>query len=659
MKMNFNFSVLLFCFSFLSLNAQSYHQKKQITANYNQHKLQELIQKHQDFFRQEQLKIKQALQNNWPLQICYPNGEEAELYRINEWGLPEYRKTFSINSGISIGADHLYPNGSLELNLEGEGLIAGLWDSGKIRGSHELLSGKVNFKDNASIYKDHPTLVGGIIAGKELLSGDGIQAKGTAYKASLDAYDWTNDIAEMTAAAAEGLLISNHSYGKDMEQLGQTMDVVHLFGAYDKQSSDMDEIVYEAPYYTVVVAAGNDRQKDLNPDSEGYNLLGMELSTAKNNIVVAAVHRVTDYSGPEDVTMTSFSNWGPTNDNRIKPDIAADGVDVYTSAAFYPPLDPEGVASDTTYFSAKGTSMAAPAVTGGLLLLQELSSDLNQQQFLKAATLKAIAIHTARQADPVPGPNPRSGWGLLNLKAAAELMLTDYETNKEGAKFYDELVLLDQGSYAKTILADGTEPLKISMVWTDPKAFSQVVYAGPNNGFVVDDFNVLINDLDLRVTDSQGNTFFPWRLSPDGYHLPALRDGDNSVDNVEQVLIDEPIPGEEYTISITHKADLQNGSQAFSLVVSGVKYELSTELEKWSDITLYPNPAKDFIRIQMQDVAHADLQVLDMQGRQMKMDLSKIDENEIKLEVSGFPAGMYFLKMTKGNQTQMKKFLVK
>ena len=34
-----------------------------------------------------------------------------------------------------------------------------------------------------------------------------------AYEADLDAYDWNFDSAEMAAAAADGLLVSNHSYG--------------------------------------------------------------------------------------------------------------------------------------------------------------------------------------------------------------------------------------------------------------------------------------------------------------------------------------------------------------------------------------------------------------------------------------------------------------
>src|SRR5699024_6854084 len=151
----------------------------------------------------------------------------------------------------------------------------------------------------------------------------------------------------------------------------QEIDLNDFFGSYNGVSVSVDEIAYEAPYYNIVVAAGNDRQNELNPEDEGYNILGSEMSTAKNTIVVAAVKEVLNYTGPESVVMSNFSSWGPTNDNRVKPDIAANGVDVYSSAAFYPPFSDNGIASDTTYVAKKGTSLSAPGVSGSLLLLQE------------------------------------------------------------------------------------------------------------------------------------------------------------------------------------------------------------------------------------------------------------------------------------------------
>src|SRR5699024_7807612 len=152
---------------------------------------------------------------------------------------------------------------------------------GKVRATHELLDGKVTQKDNASEYDDHATHVSGIMVGKKLNSGQAILAQGIAYKAHLDAYNWINDMSEMTSAAQAGLLVSNHSYGIDLDQV---QDPNSFFGKYGPKSKNTDNIAYLAPNYTIVNAAGNDRNAGYNPGDGGYNLLAAEMSTAKNDI---------------------------------------------------------------------------------------------------------------------------------------------------------------------------------------------------------------------------------------------------------------------------------------------------------------------------------------------------------------------------------------
>ena len=95
-------------------------------------------------------------------------------------------------------------------------------------------------------------------------------------------------------------------------------------GYYDSNARDIDRIIYNAPYYLPVVAAGNDRQSGVNTADGGYDYL-TDKAVAKNNMVVAATFEVLDYQDASDVFMSSFSSWGPTDDGRIKPDISAQG----------------------------------------------------------------------------------------------------------------------------------------------------------------------------------------------------------------------------------------------------------------------------------------------------------------------------------------------
>ena len=78
----------------------------------------------------------------------------------------------------------------------------------------------------------------------------------------------------------------------------------------------------------------------------------------------------------------------------------------------------------------------------------------------------------------------------------------------------------------------------------------------------------LVNDLDLRVTGN-GNTYMPWVLNRLNPGSPATH-GDDTLNNVEKIVIPATVPGKTYTISVSHKGTLRNGSQAYSLIVSGV-----------------------------------------------------------------------------------------
>src|SRR5699024_9895165 len=122
--------------------------------------------------------------------------------------------------------------------LEGEGMKIGIWDAGGVRTTHELLSGKTTQVDEGNgDSPDHATHVAGIAAGKQLDGGFGANARGMAYKADIDAYDWFADLSEMSAAASEGLLVSNHSYGLDLSQI-ENVDL--YLGNYDETSLQAD-----------------------------------------------------------------------------------------------------------------------------------------------------------------------------------------------------------------------------------------------------------------------------------------------------------------------------------------------------------------------------------------------------------------------------------
>jgi hypothetical protein len=466
-------------------------------------------------------------------------------------------------------------------------MTVGEWDGGAIY-NHTDFIGRLTQVDGATDVSGHSTHVAGTLIG----AGDGLEprSKGMAYEAQLDAYDWNSDTAEMATAAAGGLLVSNHSYGIAAGWLyigdvppntwwwiggdapGDVEDP--NFGYYDSESRLWDQIAFDAPFYLIVKAAGNDRT-DMGPSAgEEYTVINQNgdplftstldrdadcapagfdclptHSVAKNVLTVGAVDDVTGgYSplaGPAQVLMAPFSGWGPTDDGRIKPDLVGNGVFLISAWPDYP-----------YYAAAAGTSMAAPNVTGSLLLLQEhYENNHGAGNFMRSATLKALAIHTADEAGDADGPDYAFGWGMLNTKNAAKVITED------GGDHQIIEASLSNGSVdsVQINVTQADSLVTATLVWTDRPGTVVTPSLDPQD-------LMLVNDLDLRIK-SGPSTYMPWVLDP-LVPAAAATTGDNFRDNVEQVEVTGAGTG-TYTIDVSHKGTLFNAeNQDYALIIS-------------------------------------------------------------------------------------------
>ncbi|MAP54295.1 S8 family serine peptidase [Altibacter sp.] len=515
---------------------------QKITAEYDQGKLAALysiFSTRRNLEKQEA--IAYALVNNLPIQKYNEDGTFDELQRIGPNGTLLYYSLHNVNAAISTRANHLNTGGTLGLNVNGDGLTAHVWDGGPARPTHQEFDGpggtnRVSINDGVTAINGnsfHAQHVTGTIVASGLVAA----AKGMAWQADAKTHDWNNDLAEATAEASAGMLISNHSYGYNATAIPDAW-----FGQYGQDAREWDQLMYSAPYYLMVNSAGNDGANNtanaipLNGQSAYDKLNGT--ATAKNNFVIANGQDANvDANGNLiSVTRNSGSSEGPTDDYRIKPDIMGNGTSLYSSLE----------TSDSAYGNLTGTSMSAPNVSGSLLLLQDHYFDLNAT-FMRAATLKGLALHTADDVAPT-GPDANTGWGQMNTKAAAEAI-----TAAPTGAVISELTLNQGQSYQVTIQSDGVNPLKASISWTDP--------AGAVNNGTNSNTPALVNDLDLRL--SNGTVYTPWRLT--GVTTNGF--GDNTVDPYER--IDIAGASGQYTLTVTHKGTLSSGSQNFSLIVTG------------------------------------------------------------------------------------------
>lgn len=571
---------LLFVFSVLSSGfvfSQTKEDVEKITKDYDLQKIKEL---EVSLRKKEVSEKKEAYQaasiKGWPLTIKGEDGSVQELMKLTPDGFPVYYSTQSnVAAAISTRANYLNTGGGLGLSLDGQGMTARIWDQGTVRRTHNGFGGRLTTVDDPSgtVYASHGTHVSGTVV-TNTWAGSSATVKGMAFQAEARTFTWDDDEAEAISEAALGMLVSNHSYGVPVTGTGGTLPSWYI-GSYVEDSRVWDEIAYNAKFYLPIFSAGNDGDNQDNPDPISFGidkLVGNKVS--KNVLTVAnAQDAVIAANGSlTSVNINSSSSQGPSDDMRIKPDITGNGTTLLSTNS----------TSNTATATFSGTSMAAPNVTGTLLLLQQHHKNTTNS-FMKAATLKGLACHTADDSGQ-EGPDPFFGWGLLNAKKAAETI------SNNGLSSWISEQRLNQGqSYVMTVASAGgaSNPLVASITWTD-------VPGEANNGQRLtpnDTFRALVNDLDIRIT-KDGTTYFPWKINSLDPSFPATRTGDNNIDNVELVRIDSPVAG-NYVITISHKGNLINAGQDYSLVVTGLSSNIGM-VSTSEDVSLCSNQSATY-----------------------------------------------------------------
>ena len=643
---NLYITLFLFLFGFLVVLGQTKAERKIITQTYSSSNIEslknDLIEK--NYSRAQQIETFLQKNQNIPYRIKGANGKISQIkYIIND--TPIYVETDNAASAISTRTNYLLPGGALGLNLEGLNMHVATWDGGPTRATHQefrnddiIPASRVDNPDLSASNdrSDHSTHVSGTIIAKGVNSN----AKGMAPKATLTSFDWDNDDVEaLDQATTNGLLLSNHSYGVPVQT---DISLNYLMGSYNLEANTWDNVAYNAPYYLAVVSAGNDGQTTYTGGllANYDKLVGNKNS--KNNLVVANAYNPI-LNGTGDVlgslTINPSSSQGPTDDGRIKPDISADGTNVFSCIS----------TSNTAYDTYSGTSMAAPNVTGTLLLLQEYYNELNGQ-FMKASTLKGLVCHTAdNDINSGDGPDAVFGWGFLNAKAAAETILN--------ASIQNALILegtLNQGqSYTYNFTASSAKPLSATLCWTDvPGAVTSTL----NNPVPR-----LINDLDLRITNSS-TTFFPWKLNLANVAAFATK-GDNLVDTVENIDIKNPTAG-NYTITVTHKGNLTGGPQNYSVILTGgnLTLDVKNDYRKY-DFVSWTNQVQKTLNFKYSSVSNelSKIALIDIQGRLIYSNSIPPNGPIISGEIntSSFKTGIYILKIEQGNLKLFKKIIIR
>lgn len=273
-------------------------------------------------------------------------------------------------------------------------------------------------------------------------------------------------------------------------------------GDYDLYSRLLDTLAVQYPEVQHVFASGNDGLLNCTPYLTGFGTVGGGYQPAKNNIVVGSLTK--------QLVQAKDESRGPVTDGRLKPEITAVGVDVYSTIA------------NTDYVVTAGTSMASPQVVGGLAALTQRYKQTHGGAQPRADLLKTILLSACMDLGN-PGPDYTYGFGAMNLARSLAVMDNNqYQTGEISNGQTQQLTIN---------IPANTAQVKVMLCWND-------VPASPVSAMQ------LINDLDLTVADPSGTSHMPLVLDPAPANVNNnATEKEDHLNNVEQVTINSPAAG--------------------------------------------------------------------------------------------------------------------
>ena len=169
--------------------------------------------------------------------------------------------------------------------------------------------------------------------------------------------------------------------------------------------------------------------------------------------------------------IASFSSYGPSADNRIKPDIASVGWNTFL------------ISTSGNVVQGNGTSFSNPNIAGLIACLWQAFPEFNNKEIMDVVK---------KSADRYNNPDARTGYGIPNMRIAFGLLEKERQNRKAKAILKNDRIKIYPNPFDE----------KVTMVY----------------------FNEKPGDLALRLIGMDGKSLQQWKFSTPGgeYHFYTL-----------------------------------------------------------------------------------------------------------------------------------------